>query len=309
MMSIAFEAGCGSSFIHHGGGVGMSCISILGNGGAGFGGGAKDQMKVLKRGEEEELGFGGGGAAADSGSGSGGGGGGDSCSSSSSIGRNSDLSNGGGGGGSDDDDAEVQSSYKGGPFDSMVDSLEDSLPIRKGISKFYCGKSKSFTSLRDATSSSSIKEIAKPENVYSKKRKNLLACSIILGDKSKNFPLRGNGGGISKRSITTSRSSLALAVAMNKTNSNESNCTSENSNSPPPLPRYRPPLHPNAKQTFNRDDIESPQNSSPSSPQKGFSNTSWRSFSLADLQYAAANSATASNSSAVGIVDKQKKFH
>ncbi|KAI3913480.1 hypothetical protein MKW98_003959, partial [Papaver atlanticum] len=180
----------------------------------------------------------------------------------------------------------------------------------KGISKFYCGKSKSFTSLRDATSSSSIKEIAKPENVYSKKRKNLLACSIILGDKNKNFPLRGNGGGISKRSITTSRSSLALAVAMNKTNSSESNCTSENSSSPPPLPRYRPPLHPNAKQVFNRDDIESPLNSSPSSPQKGFSNTSWRSFSLADLQYAAANSSTASNNStSIGIIDKQKKFH
>ncbi|RZC85996.1 hypothetical protein C5167_026667 [Papaver somniferum] len=306
MMSIAFEGGCGSSFIHHGGG-GMSCISILGNGGAaGFGGGVKDQMNVLKRGEEEVVGFGGGGGGGDSGSGSGGG---DSCSSSSSIGKNSDLSNGGGGGGSDDDDGEVQSSYKGGPFDSMVDSLEDVLPIRKGISKFYCGKSKSFTSLRDATSSSSIKEIAKPENVYSKKRKNLLACSIILGDKSKNFPLRSNGGGISKRSITTSRSSLALAVAMNKTNSNESNCTSENSSSPPPLPRYRPPLHPNAKQAFNKDDIESPLNSSPSSPQKGFSNTSWRSFSLADLQYAAANSATASNPRSIGIVDKQKKFH
>ncbi|RZC91730.1 hypothetical protein C5167_027794 [Papaver somniferum] len=302
MMSIAFEAGCGSSFIHHGvgGGGGMSCISILGNG---CGGGVKDQMNVLKRGEEEVVGFGVGGG--DSGSGSGGG---DSCSSSSSIGKNSDLSNGGGGS-DDDDDGEVQSSYKGGPFDSMVDSLEDVLPIRKGISKFYCGKSKSFTSLRDATSSNSIKEIAKPENVYSKKRKNLLACSIILGDKSKNFPLRSNGGGISKRSITTSRSSLVLAVAMNKTNSNESNCTSENSSSPPPLPRYRPPLHPNAKQAFNRDDIESPLNSSPSSPQKGLSNTSWRSFSLADLQYAAANSVAASNSSAVGIVDKQKKFH
>ncbi|KAI3994975.1 hypothetical protein MKX01_019789 [Papaver californicum] len=295
MMSIAFEGGVGSSFIHHGGGGGggMSCISILGNGCGG--GGVKDQMNVLKRGEEE-VGFGGGG-------------GGDSCSSSSSIGRNSDLSNGGGGGSDEgSDDAEVQSSYKGGPFDSM-DSLEDVLPIRKGISKFYCGKSKSFTSLRDATSSSSIKEIAKPENVYSKKRKNLLACSIILGDKSKNFPLRSNGGGISKRSITSSRSSLALAVAMNKTNSSESNCTSENSSSPPPLPRYRPPLHPNAKQTFNRDDIESPLNSSPPSPQKGFSNTSWRSFSLADLQFATANSATASNSTSIGTVDRQKKFH
>ncbi|MCL7031100.1 hypothetical protein MKW94_000866 [Papaver nudicaule] len=298
-MSIALESGGGSSFIHHGGG-GMPFIPILGNGGDRVFSVGKDQMNK----GEEVVCFGGGG-----GSDSGSGGGGDSCSSSSSIGNNSDLSNGGGGGGSDEgsDDAEVQSSYKGaGPFDSM-DSLEDVLPIRKGISKFYCGKSKSFTSLSDATCSSSIKEIAKPENVYSKKRKNLLACSIILDKNNKNFPLRSNSGGISKRSITSSRSSLALAVAMNKTNSSESHSGSENSSSPPPLPRYRPPLHPNARPAFNSHDIESPQNSSPSSPQKGFS-SSWRSFSLADLQYAAANTVATTNSS-ISTVDKQKKFH
>ncbi|KAL2534351.1 Uncharacterized protein Adt_07702 [Abeliophyllum distichum] len=72
-------------------------------------------------------------------------------SSTSSIGKNSDDSDG--------DGEEVQSEYKGGPLDGF-DALEKVLPIKKGISKFYCGKSKSFTSLSDASSCSSVKDIA-----------------------------------------------------------------------------------------------------------------------------------------------------
>ncbi|OVA09471.1 hypothetical protein BVC80_7763g2 [Macleaya cordata] len=287
-MSIALERNSnrieGSGFIG-----GMSCISIFESpeSGRSMNGnlvgdrkfpvsnlGIKGMKKMDERETEEEL---------------------DSSSSSSSIGRNSDISNGGSSEGGGFDEAEVQSSYKG-PFETM-DSLEEVLPIRKGISKFYCGKSKSFTSLADASSSSNIKEIAKPENAYSKKRKNLLACSLIL-DKNKNYPLRSNGGGISKRSITSSRSSLALAVAMKNS---ESNNTIENSSSPPP-PQYRPPLHPQVKQSINND-IES---SSSPSPQRSLS-SSWRSFSLADLQYAA-NSMTTTNSS-ISNGDKHKKLH
>ncbi|XP_020594575.1 uncharacterized protein LOC110034670 [Phalaenopsis equestris] len=93
---------------------------------------------------------------------------------SSSIGRNSECSVEGG---EEGGEAEVQSSYKG-PLDTM-DALEDSLPIRRGISKFYCGKSKSFAVLSDAmTKVASAKELGKPENAYSRKRKKLfsLAC-------------------------------------------------------------------------------------------------------------------------------------
>ncbi|KAL3650717.1 hypothetical protein CASFOL_007120 [Castilleja foliolosa] len=153
-------------------------------------------------------------------------------SSSSSIGKNSDLSE-------DlseklDYDEEVESKYKG-PLDAM-DELEQVLPIRRGISKFYNGKSKSFASLADA---SSVKEIAKPNNAYSRKRANTLARNIT--------PLRangnGNGNGISKKIMSSSnssgRSALALAVAMNNSesvhnnNNNKQTMLSSSSSSPP----------------------------------------------------------------------------
>ncbi|XP_078432844.1 uncharacterized protein LOC144704324 isoform X2 [Wolffia australiana] len=93
-------------------------------------------------------------------------------SSSSSIGRNSDCSDGS----ADDDPAEEVESVPRGPLDT-TGSLEEALPLRRGISKFYTGKSKSFTSFAEV-SSSSCKELAKPENAYTRKRKNLLAFSI-----------------------------------------------------------------------------------------------------------------------------------
>ncbi|KAF8365189.1 hypothetical protein HHK36_032810 [Tetracentron sinense] len=197
----------------------------------------------------------------------------DSCTS-SSIGRNSDLS----GRSTEDEDAgetEVQSSYKG-PLDTM-DALEEVLPIRRGISKFYCGKSKSFTSLADASSYSSVKDIAKPENTYTRKRKNLLACSNIL-DKNLNWPLKSSSGGLSKRPANSSRSTLAFSIAMS---SSESNNNSENSNSNSNSlspPRLLPPLHPQVRPSFNN------ASSSPL-PRQNLSN--WRSFSLTDLQSAA----------------------
>ncbi|KAK8295014.1 hypothetical protein V6Z11_D05G036400 [Gossypium hirsutum] len=64
--------------------------------------------------------------------------------------------------------------------------------LRKGISKFYGGKSKSFTSLADAAAVSSVKDFAKPEDPYNRKRKNLLARSSSLDKKPNN--LLGNIG-------------------------------------------------------------------------------------------------------------------
>lgn len=72
---------------------------------------------------------------------------------------------------------------------------------RRGISSFYNGKSKSFTSLADAwpstsssnSSSNSIQDIAKPENAYTRKRKNLGAFKLS----------NINTGRISKKPKTT----------------------------------------------------------------------------------------------------------
>ena len=78
---------------------------------------------------------------------------------------------------------------------------------RRGISTFYNGKSKSFTSLADATHSttSSIQEIAKPENAYTRKRRNYGAFKLS----------NMNTGGISKKPKTTM---LRLTLERNNPN-------------------------------------------------------------------------------------------
>ncbi|KAH1212417.1 hypothetical protein AAZX31_14G097400 [Glycine max] len=191
--------------------------------------------------------------------------------SSSSIGRNSDVSSERS---MEEGENEVESAYHG-PLHAM-ETLEEVLPIRRGISNFYNGKSKSFTTLADAVSSPSVKDIAKPENAYTRRRRNLMALNHIWDKNNRNYPLRSSGGGICKRSISLSRSSLALAVAMNNSDSSSS-ITSDDSGSssnsiPPPSPL--PPLHP-------RNRVSSLRNFSP-----------WRSFSLTDLQQHCAIAAT-----------------
>ncbi|XVF48767.1 hypothetical protein PTKIN_Ptkin03bG0215500 [Pterospermum kingtungense] len=171
---------------------------------------------------------------------------------SSSIGRNSD------------DDNEVQSSYKGGGLD-MMDSLEQVLPIRRGISSFYNGKSKSFTSLADASSACSIKEIAKPENAYTRRRRNLLAINHVWDKNRNKRPIRP---------ISSSKSTLALAVAMSSSESISSASEESSSTSSPRLP----PLHPQTRTSFNGSNTPS------SPPSTGRSFSTWRSYSLADVR-------------------------
>lgn len=144
-------------------------------------------------------------------------------SSSSSIGENSESF--GSAGSVLAGEEEVESDFK--PFDGM-DSLEEALPIRRGISNFYRGKSKSFTSLAEAVSCPSIKDISKQENAYTRKRRNLLA--------SNNF----NSNPFKK-------------------SSNNSNKKNEDQGK-----KYRllPPVHPSAKNTDNLSSTvqsESPQ--------------------------------------------------
>ncbi|KAG4197612.1 hypothetical protein ERO13_A05G033650v2 [Gossypium hirsutum] len=78
-------------------------------------------------------------------------------------------------------------------------SLRVLFDYRKGISKFYSGKSKSFTSLANASAVSSVKDFAKPEDPYIRKHKNLLARSSSL-DKKPNNPLGNIGTKISMAS-------------------------------------------------------------------------------------------------------------
>ncbi|MCD7461876.1 hypothetical protein HAX54_047318 [Datura stramonium] len=198
-----------------------------------------------------------------------------SYSSSSSIGKNSDVSEGSME--KTDDSEEVQSSYKG-PLSSM-EALEEVLPMRKGISRFYNGKSKSFTSLREASTASSMKELAKPENAYLKKRRNVLACGLAWESNK-------NRGGISKRVTNSSRTTLALAAAMNCYSSSGSaglsniceNSTMSSRSSAPFISR----LNPHFKE-YNHNYCNE-LNSPCLSPLACGNFSGWRSFSLADLQ-------------------------
>ncbi|KAK9683915.1 hypothetical protein RND81_10G174700 [Saponaria officinalis] len=178
-----------------------------------------------------------------------------SSSSSSSIGLNSDDDNDLGNNNhdfDDDGDDEVESKLKISPFDSAVDSLEQALPIRRGISNFYSGKSKSFASLADVACSS-VKDITKTENAYSRKRKNLLAFSLY--DKSRT-PLPKYPG------IAGKSTNACPTTSTRKVSTND--CESD-------IDENVPEVEVNARQNSRTPPL--PPVASP-----------WRSFSLADLQ-------------------------
>lgn len=168
----------------------------------------------------------------------------DNCSS-SSIGDDDDEDTSG--------DMEVESKLKG-PLDNMAE-LEDSLPIKRGLSNFFSGKSKSFTCLSDVAS---VKDLAKPDNPYNKRRRNLLAYGNSW-ERNRFHPPRNSSAGISKKAMHTSKSTLALAVAMSK-----SEDSSEKDENDAQLPAQLPPLPPQGKW------------------QRSFASP--RSFSLTDLQ-------------------------
>lgn len=142
--------------------------------------------------------------------------------------------------------------------------------FRKGISRFYSGKSKSFTSLADASSASSIKDFAKPENPYNKKRKNLLARSNML-EKNCKYPLKNNFGGIPKRLANCNKNSYVFGEASSSSGCSNNHGDSSSSISTSPS-CCLPPLHPHSKSSAGNE-------SSPPQQQ-----TPWRSFSLSDLQ-------------------------
>ncbi|XP_020580353.1 uncharacterized protein LOC110024623 [Phalaenopsis equestris] len=81
----------------------------------------------------------------------------------------------------DDDDEErgneVQSKLKEEGAFTSLDSLDDSLPIKRGLSNFFTGKSKSFASLSDA-SAGCAKDLRKQEHPFNKRRRILMANKI-----------------------------------------------------------------------------------------------------------------------------------
>ncbi|KAL5205727.1 hypothetical protein ABZP36_033936 [Zizania latifolia] len=90
---------------------------------------------------------------------------------SSSIGENSSSE----AGGEEEEEQEVESKLKEEVGLGCLDALEDSLPIKRGLSNFYAGKSKSFTSLAEAAAAAN--ELAKPENPFNKRRRILATWS------------------------------------------------------------------------------------------------------------------------------------
>ncbi|KAI9106396.1 hypothetical protein K1719_021924 [Acacia pycnantha] len=99
----------------------------------------------------------------------------DSSESSSSIGTpddsDNDLSISKDGDAQEYDD-EVQSKFHGL---GSLDALEDSLPIKRGLSSHFEGKSKSFTNLSQITS---VKDLKKQENPFNKRRRLLVASKL-----------------------------------------------------------------------------------------------------------------------------------
>lgn len=128
-------------------------------------------------------------------------------SSSSSIGAGEDSFSSDG---SEDNagDGEIQSSLRRAPLSGLA-SLEDALPIKRGLSRYFTGQSKSFGCLSDALSTS----LAKPANPYARRRKNFV---LLSEERQRTFPpvSRKSASGISKKNSFGNRSNLALAMAM-----------------------------------------------------------------------------------------------
>lgn len=99
-------------------------------------------------------------------------------------------------------ECEVQSAYKGSSAFTPGGS-----PPRKGLSRFYAGKSRSFSCLGDVMS---LRDLAKPENPYAKKRRCHVGRSVNAGRP----PLQKGAASISKKALHNGKSTLALAVAM-----------------------------------------------------------------------------------------------
>ncbi|XP_044462974.1 uncharacterized protein DDB_G0283697-like [Mangifera indica] len=65
-----------------------------------------------------------------------------------------------------------------------LDSLEDSLPIKRGLSNHYSGRSKSFANLSDV---STVEDLRKEENPFNKRRRLLMANKLYRKNRRSSF--------------------------------------------------------------------------------------------------------------------------
>ncbi|KAG6508258.1 uncharacterized protein LOC121981691 [Zingiber officinale] len=72
----------------------------------------------------------------------------------------------------EEEEEEMESKESDGAFGSL-DALENSLPIKRGLSNFYSGKARCFTNLADAANAN-VADLAKRENPFNKRRRLLL---------------------------------------------------------------------------------------------------------------------------------------
>ncbi|XP_010429436.1 PREDICTED: uncharacterized protein LOC104713904 [Camelina sativa] len=100
-------------------------------------------------------------------------------SSSSSIGESSENEE-------EEEEEDDTVSYRGGggTLDSFSSSLEDSLPIKRGLSNHYVGKSKSFGNLMEAASNNNAKDLEKFENPFNKRRRLVIANKLRMRGRS-----------------------------------------------------------------------------------------------------------------------------
>ncbi|CAH8367083.1 unnamed protein product [Eruca vesicaria subsp. sativa] len=98
--------------------------------------------------------------------------------SSSSIGENSENEEE-----EEDDAVSVQRGGGGGTLVSFCSSLEDSLPIKRGLSNHYVGKSKSFGNLMEQMNNNA-KDLEKGENPFNKRRRLIIANKLRSRERS-----------------------------------------------------------------------------------------------------------------------------
>ncbi|XP_010940277.1 protein OXIDATIVE STRESS 3 [Elaeis guineensis] len=94
--------------------------------------------------------------------------------------------------------------FEGGPLYGMS-SLIAQLPFKRGVSKFYNGKSQSFTSLSNVRS---LEDLAKPERPCRKKLKSSRSCEGYL-DRQKSLSPKGCSKTIMKKASRGSLLSLS----------------------------------------------------------------------------------------------------
>ncbi|CAK9875685.1 unnamed protein product [Sphagnum jensenii] len=109
---------------------------------------------------------------------------------------------------------EAQSAYRG-PLHQMS-ALESSLPIKRpGLSKFFGGKSQSFSSLADV---SSVSDLAKPNNPYAKRRRMmgpLVNASQTSLDRHRSYPPLSRTSVVSfSKKPASNRSTNTLTIAL-----------------------------------------------------------------------------------------------